>query len=411
MALRLLSAPERTFQLSFFKTRAVPNATADFSYLPADAHYFDSACQTLRPQTVISAVTDYYQNYNACGGRVKYAWGDKVDSIVANVRLQILKLLGKSPKDYTVAFCLNTTAGINLVLQQLPQGRYRRIVTSEIEHNSVFLPTQTCAKRLSLERIVLPRERDGSLGFEPTDLERTVAAVNTTSNIDGRTLRNVRELADALHARGGALILDAAQTMGHDPAFLRGIDFDALCASSHKMYGPSLGFIVIRKAFLKELDCFFIGGGTVSDVRRDDFDFLDSFDEAFAPLEPGLQDFAGIAGLGAAIAWLDHRSAKQDDVAKVLFDAFSANSCIELLNKQPSPILSFHSERVDAHRLALYLSAQNIMVRSGHFCCHYYLKGVMNLPPLLRISIGLHNTAAEAAHVAEIVDRMVNNAR
>jgi cysteine desulfurase/selenocysteine lyase len=222
-------------------------------------------------------------------------------------------------------------------------------------------------------------------------------------------LRNAKELADSVHAQGGVLILDAAQTMGHDAAFLRDVDFDALCASSHKMYGPSLGFVVIRKAFLRELDCFFIGGGTVSDVRRDDFDLLDSPDEAFARLEPGLQDFAGIAGLGAAIEWLGYQSAKQDDVAKILYDSLSSNPRIRLFNRQPSQILSFHSDRVDAHRLAIYLSAQNIMVRSGHFCCHYYLKGVLNLPPLVRISIGLHNTAAQATQVADIIDRIVKN--
>jgi len=221
-------------------------------------------------------------------------------------------------------------------------------------------------------------------------------------------LRNAKELADSVHAQGGVLILDAAQTMGHDAAFLRDVDFDALCASSHKMYGPSLGFIVIRKAFLRELDCFFIGGGTVSDVRRDDFDLLDSDEEAFARLEPGLQDFAGIAGLSAAIDWLGKQ---QPDaaVAQTLFESLSSNSRLKLLNTAASPILAFYSDRVDAHRLALYLSAQNIMARSGYFCCHYYLKNLKNLPPLLRISIGHHNTTSQAAHVAGVIHQIVNN--
>src|SRR5579871_3897089 len=160
----------------------------DFGYLPADSCYFDSACQTLRPQPVIDAVTEYYREYNACGGRVKYAWGEKVDGIVSATRKKLLKLLDKSAKEYSVAFCLNTTAGINLVLHQLPEGRYQRIVTSEIEHNSVFLPTQTCAKRFHLERIVLPRRPDGSLDFQPDQLEKAVIVVNTASNIDGRIL-------------------------------------------------------------------------------------------------------------------------------------------------------------------------------------------------------------------------------
>jgi cysteine desulfurase/selenocysteine lyase len=407
--------------MTFFKNHPVPEQArpenlADFGYLSPDAHYFDSACQTLRPQAVISAVTDYYRQYNACGGRVKYAWGEKVDAVVSRTRTQLLKLLDKSAKDYTVAFCLNTTAGINLLLQQLPAGRYQRIVTSDIEHNSVFLPTQTCARRFKIERLVLPRLSDGSLDFQPDDLEKAVVVVNTTSNIDGRILGNLQELITAAHRRGGIVILDAAQTMGHDTQLLRSAGFDALCGSAHKMYGPSLGFIVIRKSFLNELDCFFLGGGTVADVRKDDFDLLDSPDEAFARLEPGLQDFAGIAGLGAAVDWLGKfRPEEQDSgrhqnaLARILYESLSSNSRLKLLNSAPSAIISFHSELIDAHRLALYLSAQNIMVRSGYFCCHYYLQSVARLPPMLRISIGLHNTASQATHVANVIHQIVNH--
>ena len=174
------------------------------------------------------------------------------------------------------------------------------------------------------------------------------------------------------------------------------------------MYGPSLGFIVIRKAFLNELDCFFLGGGTVSDVRRDDFDLLDSPDEAFARLEPGLQDFAGIAGLGAALRWLSARP-PHEDPGRILYDSLSSNPRLKLLNAGPSPIISFRSDHVDAHRLALYLSAQNIMVRSGYFCCHYYLQHVAQLPPLVRLSVGLQNTASEATHVASVIHQIVNH--
>src|SRR5690348_9672759 len=103
--------------------------SGDFGYLPADTYYFDSACQTLRPQQVIDAVNEYYREYNAGGGRVKYAWGERVDGLVAAARGKLLKLVDKTAKDYTVAFSLNTTAGINLLLQQLPAERFRRVVT------------------------------------------------------------------------------------------------------------------------------------------------------------------------------------------------------------------------------------------------------------------------------------------
>src|SRR5665647_1257995 len=89
---------------------------ADFSYINADDIYLDSSCQSLRPQPVIDSLNDYYQNYNACGGRVKYKWGQKVDSQVEATRELVIDYLGVSSKDYVCSFTLNTTYGINLVL-------------------------------------------------------------------------------------------------------------------------------------------------------------------------------------------------------------------------------------------------------------------------------------------------------
>jgi hypothetical protein len=56
-----------------------------FDYLDSDEVYLDSACQTLRPQPVIDAVQDYLHLY-ACGGRVRYDAGRRVDAEVARVR-------------------------------------------------------------------------------------------------------------------------------------------------------------------------------------------------------------------------------------------------------------------------------------------------------------------------------------
>src|SRR3989344_8437356 len=80
----------------------------DFEYLQNEMVYFDSACQTLRPQPVLDAMLSYFQEFNACGGRVKYAWCKRVDDEVEAVRTKILHRLGKSEKEYVVAFTLNT---------------------------------------------------------------------------------------------------------------------------------------------------------------------------------------------------------------------------------------------------------------------------------------------------------------
>lgn len=381
-------------------------SSSDFAYLEAQACYLDAACQTLRPQAVIDAEIEYYLRYNACGGRVKYRWGAIVDEKVREARRLVLQLSGKREKDYCVAFTLNTTYGINLVLHQLRAGEFSGIVTSDIEHNSVMLPSMTWAKRQTAKRTVLPRGEDGSLRYGPSDLQRSVVLINSMSNIDGRTPKNIKQLAEDAHAAGGVLLLDAAQGFAHDVERLRDVDFDAAFGSGHKMYGPSVGFIVIKRSLLDRLDPFFIGGGTVSDVERESYALLREGEEAHAVLEAGLQNWGGILGLGAAVTWLEAQQAgkeREKALAEALFQGLRRHPRVHLFNRDPAPIVSFHVDGIDAHQLAFYLSEQGIMCRSGYFCCHGYLQHRLRLPPLLRASLGLYNTPA---HIEKFLDAL-----
>ena len=185
----------------------------DFDFLEKDAYYFDSACQTLRPKPVINALNDYYLNYNSCGERVKYAWGKKVDEKVEETRESILDLLKLKSKHYFVSFTLNTTYGINLLLNQLDLP-IEKVITSDIEHNSVFLPTITYSQKHNIERVILQREDDGTLPIKNYNFNKSLVVVNAMSNIDGRLLTNIKEIVKQVKKQGGFIIIDAAQAMG-----------------------------------------------------------------------------------------------------------------------------------------------------------------------------------------------------
>lgn len=383
--------------MKLFKTQ-IYTGVKDFKYLDEKSIYLDSACQTLRPQPVIDAMTEYFHTYNSCGGRVKYDWGMKVDEKIKETRQRVLSFLGKSGSEYVVAFTLNTTYGINLVLGQLPP-KFKKIVTSDIEHNSVFLSTIEVAKKLNIPRLVLPRLQDGSLKYTPDDLSGAVVVLNSASNIDSRELLNLKNIIQDTHKVGGIILIDAAQGMSHERELLRSNDFDALFFSGHKIYGPSIGVIVIKRSLLSSLDINFVGGGMVEDVELEKYSLVSSAEDIHSRLEIGLQNFAGIIGLNAAIKWFENyrpegqeKSIHQSKISKLLFEKLKEIPTIKLVNSKPTSIVSFYSEKIDAHRLAIFLSSQDIMVRSGYFCCHYYLKNLKGYPPLVRVSLGLHNT-------------------
>ncbi len=130
------------------------------------AVYLDAACQSLRPKCVVEALGNYYYKHNSCGERVKYPWGEKTDEMVEEARRRTLKLLKLKGKDYFVSFTLNTTYGINLILNEVKPELVKKVVTSEIEHNSPFLATMAMSERLGVPRIVLKREENGDLMME-----------------------------------------------------------------------------------------------------------------------------------------------------------------------------------------------------------------------------------------------------
>ena len=401
--------------MNLFKTQQKTGKIKDFQYMDAESLYFDSACQTLRPEQVIDSMVEYFHTYNTCGGRVKYDWGVKVDEIVKETRQRILTILDKSASEYVVAFTLNTTYGINLVLGQLPL-KFKKVVTSDIEHNSVFLSTIEVAKRLNIPRVVLARSLNGTLEYEAGDLSGAVVVLNSVSNIDGRVLLNIKDIDRDIHSTGGLLLIDAAQGMSHNRELLCSSDFDALFFSGHKLYGPSIGVIVIKRSLISMLDIRFIGGGMVEDVKKEQYALVSSSEDMVGRLEIGLQDFGGIVGLNTAVQWLEHYkpegqnwNSHQEKLSRFLFEKLSEIPTIKLINSGPTPIISFYSEKIDSHRLAIYLSSQNIMVRSGYFCCHYFLKNLKGYPPLVRISLGLHNTEQQVEKFINILKKIITN--
>ncbi len=385
----------------------------DFDYLGAGEVYLDSACQSLRPRAVIDAVNNYYTTHNSCGERVKYKWGVETDEKVEAARDEMLKYLKLPKKKYNTSFTLNTTYGINLVLAQIKGGEFKKIMTSEIEHNSPFLASIAFAKKHHVPREVIKRNPDGSIPLEKYDFEKAVVVVNSASNFDGRKLLNAKELVRKVHQAGGIVIIDAAQTLAHSAEVVRGVEADAIATSAHKMYGPSLGVLVWRDDLLAHLEPQWLGGGMVDDVFADDFQLsANNKEHRYTRFEAGLQAWGEIVGFEAGLKWLEKvpKSAWREfkDNYTELFNFLNSSENVHLVNAEPNPTMSFYVEGVDSHLLGTALSRENIMARTGYFCAHYYLDHVLGLPPLVRFSLGLHNRPEDIEKVEKTLSKLLN---
>ena len=97
----------------------------DFPLLNSDDNptYLDSACMTLRPQVVIDALTDYYTNYPACGGRSVHKLSWQVTENFEIARDQIRRFMG-AEKPTEIVFTKNATEGMNIVANGLNLKRF-----------------------------------------------------------------------------------------------------------------------------------------------------------------------------------------------------------------------------------------------------------------------------------------------
>lgn len=388
------------------------NVEQSFDYLLPNQIYLDSACQSLRPRPVIEALNNYYTAHNSCGERARYPWAKTTDELVADTRAKVLKILDLKPKHYFTSFTLNTTYGINLLLNQFRAGVARKIVVSEIEHNSPFLSSIVFANKHQIPREIVTREVDGAINPETTDWTKALVVVNVASNIDGRSLNNLADLTKAIHKAGGWLILDAAQAMAHHHHLLRKTTADAICFSAHKMYAPSLGVMVTRRDFLQYLEPTFLGGGMVDDVDNDHFMLsADNPDHLHTRFEPGLQAWGEIVAFGVALKWLQDLppSAWQNlqKNSEKLHDFIANHPKFHTPhNTAPTPTIACYVDGVDAHLLGTALSQQGMMTRTGYFCVHHYLDHVRHLPPLIRFSLGLHTRSADIETLISALEKL-----
>ena len=384
----------------------------DFDYLGEGEVYLDGACQSLRPRPVIDALNKYYTEHNSCGERVKYKWGRVTDEKVEETREKVLKFVKLSPRKYTCSFTLNTTYGINLILSQLCADYFKKVMTSEIEHNSPFLATMAFSERTGLPREVMKRNEDGSIPVPDYDFDGAVVVVNCASNFDGRKLSNISELCKAVHKAGGILIIDAAQAMAHSADVLRGVEVDAICFSAHKLYSASLGVIVWRDDLLEKMTYGFVGGGMVDDVELNRYiASAEGKEHRYTRFESGLQAWGEIVALGAAIDWINKLPKSEwknlSNNAEELYEFLSASPKVHMVNHEANPTMSFYVDGLDSHLLGEALSREDIMARTGYFCAHYYLDHVLGLPPLVRFSLGFQTRPSDIEKVKKVMGKII----
>jgi len=371
--------------------------------------YLDSACMALKPKQVISAMDKYYADYPACAGRSSHKLGDEVTKKVKESRREVARFINASSEN-EIIFTRNTTEGINLLANSFGFSKGDVVLISDKEHNSNLIPWLVLRDRVGIIVKVLHSKEDGRFDLEKFKEEvrgvRLVSFVHT-SNLDGTTIP-AKEVVRIAHENNALVFLDCAQSIAHRKVDVKDLEIDFLAFSGHKMFGPTgTGVFYGKSELLGKLNPFMTGGETVANSTYDSYEFL-HVPEKF---EAGLQDYAGIIGLGEAVKYLNNLDFKEIEAHELELNSYITGeleriSKIKIIGpkdaRERSGIINFYIDGMDMHKVAVMLDEMaRIEVRSGRHCVHAWFndKDILNS---VRVSLALYNTKEE-------VEMFINN--
>ena len=379
--------------------------------------YLDSGATSQKPQVVLDAEVDFYEQRNAAVHRGAHQLAEEATEAFEQARTAVAAFVGADEGE--IVWQPGATAAINVVAYAFSNAtlgrggeaaaRFRlapgdEIVVTEAEHHANLVPWQELCARTGAVLRWIPVADDGRLDLTDLDsivTERTkVLAFGHVSNVTG-AVAPVATLVAAARRVGALTVLDACQSVPNMPVDLHALDVDFAAFSGHKMLGPTgVGALYGRRELLEAMPPTVTGGSMVEVVTMET--------TTYAPppqrFEAGTQMVAQAVGMGCAAQYLTelgmagvarHEAELAAEMLKIA-DIPGVRVIGPLDTADRLAVVSFVVDGVHAHDVGQVLDDKGIAVRVGHHCAQ----------PLHR-RFGVAATARASASVYTTVEEIV----
>lgn len=371
--------------------------------------YFDSACTTLKPKSVVDAVVSYYTEYTSCAGRSAHFMAREVDAKFEDARSKVAKFVGASPEE--LIWTRNTTEAMNELANTFDFSKRKKVVMTNLEHHSSMLPFLRLAEMGKITIEYVKANEHGEISDEQwkktIEKETALVVVHHTNNSVG-TKSNLQLITKLAHENGALIAVDGAQGVPHCEVNFKKENFDFLAFSGHKMLAPTgIGALVVRKNIMEKMPPFLVGGGTIQNVKLEHADYLAHTPHKF---EAGIQNYSGAIGFGAAVDYLSKIGMKnverhEQELAKKMHDMLISIDGVTIygpeFSKSHGALFSFNIKGAKHHEVALMLDQAHIAVRSGVFCAQPAMEAMGAKDGAVRVSLYIYNTAEEIEKFGE----------
>ena len=364
--------------------------------------YFDNAATSQTPTSVISSISNYYNNYNANIHRGVHSLSEEATQDFESARTKIKEHFNASDTK-EIIFTSGTTHSINIVANGytdiLKSGD--EIIVSGLEHHSNIVPWQMMTKKNNAKLKVIPLKENGELDlkvFENLISDKTkLVFVNHVSNALG-VINPIEKIIEIAHKNGAVVLIDGAQSSAHFDIDLQKLDVDFFTASAHKLCGPTgIGFLYGKKELLDLIPPYMGGGEMISDVTFEKTTYADLPHK----FEAGTPNISGAIAFGYALDYLNNIGL--DNIKK--YEDYLLEYATEKLKKidgmiiygdtsNKTSVISFNIEGLHAYDIGSILDKFGIAVRTGQHCAqpimdHFKISGTV------RTSFSFINTIEE----------------
>lgn len=373
--------------------------------------YLDNASTSFhKPDCVFTAVMEaMHQAGNS--GRGSSGEAMEASRLIFDTRCRIAEMFEADGPE-CVAFTSNATEALNTALFGVlhPGDGPVHAIATEMDHNSVLRPLYTLEKK-GLELTVLPADRKGRISL--TDMEAAIRSETKVivcthaSNLTGNR-NDIHAIGEIAKKHDILFIADAAQTAGVFPISMKRDQIDILCFSGHKgLMGPQgTGVICVRPGV--KVEPLKVGGSGILTFQKE---HPSDMPEA---LEAGTLNSHGIAGLRAALGWIqetgiDRIRQREQDLMMRFYEQVKKISGVtvygDFSQKDRSPVVTLNIRDMGSSELSMILDEDyGISTRSGGHCAPLMHRALgTEKTGAVRFSFSCFNTEEEADEAARAV--------
>lgn len=378
--------------------------------------YLDSAATTLRPQSVIDALVEYYSTDNANPSKVHHLAARAADRL-ALARQTVARFVNAGEAS-EIIFVRGTTEGVNLVASAWGGAHLQagdEVVLSIAEHSSNLMPWTRAAERAGAVVRVADVDDEGRLTPDRVAAvlsKRTkLVAFSHVSNVLG-FVNPAREITTLAKTVGASVAIDGAQGAPHVKVDVQEIGCDFYVFSGHKMLGPmATGVVWGRLDRLEQMPPYHVGSNMAHEVSFT----RAQFEHGALKYQAGTPDVAGPVGLSAAVQFFER--AGQDAVQR--HDEALVRHGLARLREVPGlrligpsrphqriPVFTFTLPGKGAAAIAAALDSRGIAVRAGDMAALPLLKR-FGVTEAVRASGYVYSTPADLDRLADALELLV----